>query len=273
MLISLMRRYVFVARLLQATAISAVCILAGCVTPPAEQAGDVRFYFVGDTPQGFRLFSEWQDVGESGVSSPEQIIGALVQGDIQPQDPDYTNLWDSSHSLRGIEVVDGVATIDLDLGTLNVGAEAEQRAIDQLVWTLTGIDQSINQVLILVEGAPVESLAGHVDATGGFTRGDGLDVLSPLQIVSPHQGAEVTLPVTITGEACTFEANVVWGLYKEGVLLEEGFTTAESACPDRSAWSVELGDLEPGTYTFSAQEFSAEDGALRAEDSKSFYIP
>lgn len=247
-------------------------VLVGCTPAEEQTVSDVEIYFVGDTPQGFRLFSERHSLDISGANPAEEVLQKLVSGEIQPSDPDYVNLWDSSHTLRGLQIEGGIATVDLDLGVLNVGAESEQRAIDQLVWTLTGIDTTVTEVFLLVDGMSVESLAGHVDASGGFTRGDGLDALSPVQIVHPQHGEEVTLPVTITGEACTFEANVVWSLNRKDVVIDEGFTTAESACPDRSAWTVELGELETGSYTFVAQEFSAEDGRLLGDDTKSFTV-
>ena len=75
-----------------------------------------------------------------------------------------------------------------------------------------------------------------------------------------------------TKNACTFEANVVWTLLKDRKVIEEGFTTAAAACPDRSAWKVSLPELKPGEYVFEAKEFSAEDGSLFALDDKKFVI-
>ena len=232
----------------------------------------VELYFVADTPQGFRLFSEIREIDETEGELPESVIGDLVSGELQPLDPDYVNLWDSSHRLNSLSLSGTRATLDLDLGALNVGAEAEARAIDQLVWTLTGISPEIQSVTILVDGEAVESLAGHVDATIPFVRSQGIDVLSPIQISSPLEGETLTNPLVIEGQACTFEANVVWELVRDDVVLQSGFTTAESACPERSSWSVALDDLASGTYVFNAWEESAEDGSRIAFDSRTLRV-
>lgn len=250
--------------------LSSVSACSGDVdeTPPTL----VELYFVADTPQGFRLFSEIREFDEAEGELLESVMGDLVSGDLQPLDPDYVNLWDSSHRLNSLSLSGTHATLDLDLGALNVGAEAEARAIDQLVWTLTGISPEIQSVTILVDGEAVESLAGHVDATIPFVRSQGIDVLSPIQISTPLEVQVLANPVVIEGQACTFEANVVWELVRGDVVLQSGFTTAESACPERSSWSVALDDLAPGTYLFNAWEESAEEGSRMASDSRHFVV-
>ena len=240
---------------------------------PSAQGQTAEVFYAAQNAGGTQLvlFSEITAV-EPSDELAEEVIGDLVEGELQPMDPDYVNLWDNSNELNDLTISGDVATIDLDLGKLNVGAEGEQRAIDQLVWTLTGIEPNITTVRLLVNGKQVETLAGHVDATMDFTRAPDYEVLSPIQIQAPNEGEQVSGPVTISGQACTFEANVAWELTKDGAQVKGGSTTAEVACPDRSNWSVELGDLEPGTYVFSAREYSAEDGSLTTEDTKTFVV-
>jgi hypothetical protein len=55
-------------------------------------------------------------------------------------------------------------------------------------------------------------------------------------------------------------------------MVEEGFTTASSGCPERGKWSITIANLAPGNYTFEALEYSAEDGSLSAIDDKEFVI-
>ena len=250
--------------------LSSVSACSGDVdeTPPTL----VELYFVADTPQGFRLFSELREIDVEEGKLAESVVSDLVSGELQPLDPDYVNLWDSSHRLNSLSLSGTRATLDLDLGALNVGAEAEARAIDQLVWTLTGMSPEIQSVTILVDGEAVESLAGHVDATMPFVRSQGIDVLSPIQISTPLEDQILTNPVVIEGQACTFEANVVWELVRGDVVLKSGFTTAESACPERSSWSVTFDELEAGSYVFSAWEESAADGSRLALDTRSFSV-
>lgn len=248
-------------------------LFGGCqattVAPPTTL---VEVFFVADTPQGFRLFSELREFDGPENTLSEVVMAQLVSGELQPLDPDYVNLWDSSHRLNSLRVAGSLATLDLDLGTLNVGAEAESRAIDQLVWTLTAINPELETVSLLVDGAPVDSLAGHVDATLPFIRGDTTQILSPVQISSPREGDVLRNPVVVEGQACTFEANVVWEVVSQGVVLERGATTALAACPERSAWSVTLSELDPGTYSVYAWEESAEDGSQAALDTRTFAV-
>jgi len=162
--------------------------------------------------------------------------------------------------------------VDLKMGKLNVGAEAESRAIDQLLWTASGVDPTITKILLLVDGQRIESLAGHVDATKPILKANDYEVLSPLQISSFVEGAQLTNPVTISGQGCTFEANLVWTLRMDGRVAKSDAAAAKSACPDRPDWTVELGELEPGNYSFTVEDFSAKDGSLAAKDDKNFTI-
>jgi hypothetical protein len=249
-----------------------VLALSGCGNTADEAPVGVEVFFVGETSQGFRLFSEVREFDGSKVDLTTEVLSALISGELQPLDPDYVNLWDSSHALRGITVSGGTATVDIALGKLNVGAEGEQRAIDQIVWTLLEADPSLDALRFLVNGNQVESFAGHVDVTTEFRRAPSYEVLSPINITSLEEKAEVSSPVEISGQACTFEANVVWSLFDGATLVSEGFVTADSACPERSGWRVGLGELEPGTYLFRAQELSAKDNSVVAEDTKTFIV-
>jgi hypothetical protein len=96
--------------------------------------------------------------------------------------------------------------------------------------------------------------------------------LNPLQISSVNQGAELASPVTISGQACTFEANVVWKLLQDDKVVQEGFTTASAGCPTRGDWSISLDELKSGEYTIQVLEYSAEDGSLFAIDDKKFTV-
>lgn len=255
----------------------ALLVMAACSPPTNEQAlvaetKMVETFFVTDTPRGFKLVSELREFESTQGGFPTEVLSQLISGELQPLDPDYVNLWDNSNSLNQVVLSGATATIDINLGKLNVGSEGEIRAIDQLVWTLTGVSSFLTTVRFLVNGEVVESFAGHVDTTADFQRSPDYEVLNPLQIDSINEGATVSNPITISGKACTFEANVVWELTQGDQLVSKGFTTAAVACPQRSAWSVTLDQLAPGNYVFAAQEFSAEDGSLFAVDTKSFVV-
>jgi hypothetical protein len=54
--------------------------------------------------------------------------------------------------------------------------------------------------------------------------------------------------------------------------VSSGAATAATACPDRSDWSIELGELGAGNYVLKVSDFSAEDGSLVFEDTKAFTV-
>lgn len=239
------------------------------ITEPVLQA---IIYYVGDTPTGFKLFSEKYKVSGLDEKALKVLIGDLIDGKAIPFDPDYTNLWGKNSSLLSLKVSGSLATVDLHLGALNVGAEAEMRAIDQILWTIADFMPDVTSMNLLVDGKKVESLAGHVDASKTFLLEPTFDVLSPLQIESIFEGQSVEIPVIVNGQACTFEANVAWTLTQNGTPLESGAVTAAQACPTRSKWAIDLGQLKPGNYRLSVRDYSAKDGSLIAEDTKDFIV-
>lgn len=236
-----------------------------------EDPAPVTLYFVSDTPRGLKLFSEERTSSEY-YDLNLQVISDLVSGKVTPLDPDYTNLWGGTNTVNSVSINESIATVDLGEISLNVGAEGEQRAIDQIVWTLTALASEVKSVAFTVNGKTVESFAGHVDTTVEFNRAVDYEVLNPIQISSINEGAVMVLPLTISGQACTFEANVLWKLLQNNVVVKEGFTAATSGCPDRGDWSISFEDLEPGDYMIQTLEYSAEDGSLFAIDDKRFTI-
>ena len=238
--------------------------------PTPRQIASV--FYVGDTPTGFKLFSEKYPVTGSGIPALATLIAALLNGTAKPLDPDYFNLWGNGSSLNSIKIVKSLATVDLHLGKLNVGSEAEMRAIDEVLWTIAKFMPQITQMNILVDGKKVESLAGHVDATKTFVLEPTYAVLNAVQITSLSEGEKVVSPLTVSGEACTFEATVAWKLSKGGVLVKSGSVLAKEACPTRSMWTLNLGTLLPGSYLLMTQDFSAKDGSVIAQDTKKFEV-
>jgi len=255
--------------------IASLLLVTSCTQSTTERLWQdgvpVKFYFVSDTPRGQKLFSEAQ-ISSEFYDLNLQVISDLVSGKVAPLDPDYVNLWGDANTVNSVSVDGSVATVDLGEVSLNVGAEGEQRTIDQIVWTLTGLAPEVKSVAFTVNGKTVESFAGHVDTTVQFARAIDYEVLNPIQISSVNEGAKLITPVTVSGQACTFEANVVWQLSRAGKVVQEGFTTATSGCPDRGDWNISLKDLEPGEYIIQAVEYSAEDGSLFAKDDKKFIV-
>ena len=243
--------------------------------PMIDDLQDYAFYFTSETAQGFRLVREVHQVSkienDLGDEKGFNSLVMLVDGQLPPFDGDHRTLWNNGTKVNSVSVVEGVATVDLTLGRISLGAESEQRAIDQMVWTLIENDPAVTSVRFTIDGLVSESLAGHVDFSQVFTLAPSYEVLASVWIDLLDR-SDVSNPVSITGSACTFEANVAWELTKGGDVVSSGATTAATACPDRSDWSIDLGELAPGNYVLRVSDTSAEDGNLIFEDTKAFTV-
>ena len=243
--------------------------------PIIDDLQDYAFYFTSETAQGFRLVREVHQVSkvenDLGDDKGFNSLVMLVDGQLPPFDGDHRTLWNNGTKVNSVSVTEGVATVDLTLGRISLGAESEQRAIDQMVWTLIENDPTVTSVKFTIDGLVSESLAGHVDFSQVFTPAPSYEVLASVWIDLLDR-SDVSNPVSITGSACTFEANVAWELTQGGDVVSSGATTAATACPDRSDWSIDLGELAPGNYVLKVSDTSAEDGSLIFEDTKAFTV-
>ena len=241
----------------------------------ADELQDYSFFFVSETSQGFRLVHEVQQVSKNendlGDDKGLNSLIMLVDGQLPPFDGDHRTLWNNGTKVNTVTVVEGLATVDLTLGRISFGSESEQRAIDQIVWTLIANEPFITSVKFTVDGVSSDSLAGHVDFGQTFVLAPSYEVLASVWI-NLLDRSDVKNPVTISGSACTFEANIDWELTKGGDVVSSGATTAEIACPDRSDWIIELGELAAGNYVLKVSDFSAEDGGAIFEDTKAFTV-
>ena len=250
------------------------CVPAGNGPTPTPTASTVAsgfdVYWVADTQRGLRLFRETIDI-EHADDVVLQALRYLVAHD--PVDPDYANPWPRTTSINAVTLAGDCATIDLTFDHLNVGSEGEALAIQQLLWTASSADERIAAIRITRDGAPVESLAGHVDTTGEIRKPPTYEVFAPIWILEPAQGATVQgAAFEISGMATTFEANVVWALERDGVQVRGGSTTAAEAAPAWAPWRVAITDLPAGEYVISAAEYSAQDGSLVVRDTKAVHV-
>ena len=69
-------------------------LLVGCakILPRNEPERAISIYFVGDTPRGFKLFSEVRTFPKS-EDLAKSVISELVSGKIALRGPDCGNLW------------------------------------------------------------------------------------------------------------------------------------------------------------------------------------
>lgn len=209
---------------------------------------DARVYFARD-----------EKVATAGrtIATPatgRSAIEALLAGpDDLETDIGMTTEIPAGTDLLDIDIDGGEATVDLsgDFAT-GGGSLSMQLRVAQVVFTLTQFD-TVDTVTILLDGEEAtEGIGGEGVPAAGVDRRDVENVTPFVLVESPVPGEEVTSPVTIAGIANTFEATVLYTVTDpEGLILEEGFTTA-------TAGSGVWGDFEV------AVEFETERSGLGA---------
>lgn len=235
-------------------------------TPPAQSL-TVPVYYVADSGDGLRLVREFHTV-ETSLPPIAAAVHELLT--TTPADPDYTNLWAPGVEVTAAEVGSGVIGVDLT-GAASLDAatgDDPDLALQQLVYTATAAAASSDQ-----DGSlPVRVTVDGVAAGEPVGRADPLEVRQLVQLNDPAEGAVLSGPVTVTGEAAVNEANVLWELRRDGEVVDSGNTTAEECCRF-TPFAFEL-DLEPGAYELVVSESDVSDGEGRpvATDSRTFTV-
>lgn len=241
----------------------------------APEADVIPAYYVGDTPQGDRLFREFTQV--SGVEPLVAAAAALTAGD--PVDPDYRTLWPSGRFASVTRTDEAIVVEVAEESWLSRGkldAAQARLAVQQLVLTLQGVVGERLPVTVAYDGAPADTLLG-VDAIRGLTARPQLDVLALVNVTEPAEGTVVGDTFTATGRASSFEATVPWTVEDStGKVVLEGFATAEGWLDKLHPWQVEIdaGSLPAGAYTFIARtdDPSNGEGGGPTEDTKRITI-
>ncbi len=166
--------------------------------------------------------------------------------------------------LLGLDIADGVATVDLS-GEFEAGGGSlsMQLRVAQVVFTLTQFD-TVDTVEFLVDGTPVESIGGEGVMVDGVDRSSFTNVTPAVLIESPVPGEAVSSPLEITGMANTFEATVNYTVTDgDGLIVTEGFTTATAGMGTFGTFSVlaTFAVPTPGFGSVIGFEISAEDGS------------
>jgi hypothetical protein len=217
-------------------------------TSPEPQLSAV--FYVVDTRAGLRLAPDWIDVGSEDPGAG--AVTAMIAG---ARDPDYTTTWNPATRVLSVTRAGKAIVVDLsaEARTANVGSEGAALMIQQLVYTASAAVDASAPVTLLIEGKPAGELWGVVSWTKPVKRADPLDVRQLVSIETPLDGATVSSPVTVSGVAATFEANVPWRVRNDkGKVVKRGFTTAAEAFTF-APYSFTV-DLKPGTYTIEVSE-------------------
>lgn len=223
---------------------------------PDLVARAVPVYFVGDTAHGPKLYREFQQ--EQICEGPECLLDASTTRALtgQPLDSDYRMPWPAGTGLNAASYNGDVLTLDLsgDLHDRPAGMSQElaEAAVEQLIYSAqAGLGEGRVPVQLLLDGDHTDTVLG-VPASEPLAAGAEDDVLAPVWINTPAEGAEVASGFEVSGVAMSFEATVVWQLKQGETVVEEGFTTAEECCT-RAPYSFTV-DAAPGDYTLVVQD-------------------
>jgi hypothetical protein len=235
---------------------------------PGSDSPLYAVYYFGDTPQGTRLFREWQRQYGNGGSLA--VASQLVS--LPPDDPDYRTVWpEGAFTGADIVTVNGRRVIEVDTGMMawdrpqGLSRADAELAVQQVVYTMQAVvqDDTLPVVFFVAPGQRAETLYG-VDVTKPVDTAPQLDVLSLMSISNPVEHQVVDGSFVADGRARSFEGNVLWELRDAdtGDVVLDGFTTAgqDDHLVEWKTEPIDVSDLVPGTYTFVASTTDPSDG-------------
>ena len=129
----------------------------------------------------------------------------------------------------------------------------------------------MHNVRLVVGNRETATLFGHTVGTLPLSRGPEVDLISPVWIIDPYEGAAVGSTFTVYGTANVFEATVNYEVRRGSTVVKEGAVQASSGGGTRGEWSVQL-RLPAGRYVIRAFESSAENGRPIFVDSKTVTV-
>jgi hypothetical protein len=247
--------------------------VSGSAAPSAVKQ-PVAVYYALTTPEGLgpRLVREFHRVQEPTDSVVGQVRAAASEMlGHNALDPDYANLWPNGAQVRNVSIAGNTATVDISgAATSNVGAQAAEIAVQQLVWTVTAVP-NVDSVTILLDGTPAAQLWGHVDISKPLRRASALDTIAPVWLISPQHGDRVGREVTLHIAGIAFEATVHYEVRFGTQIVKEGFVTLDKGAPQQGE-AKQTVTLEPGDYVIATFLISSEDAEKEHLDDHSVTV-
>lgn len=191
----------------------------------------------GGDPKLFAVQRSAQTVAVGRAALEELISG--------PEDADgegVSSAVPAGTRLLGLNIEDGLATVDLSSEFESGGGSLSmQMRLAQVVFTLTQFP-TVDSVEFRLDGEPVSVFSGEgIVLDGPVDRGDYADLMPAILVDRPTPGAQISSPVTVSGSANVFEANVtVRILDASGKELKRTFTTATCGSGCRGDFSVSV---------------------------------
>jgi germination protein M len=145
-------------------------------------------------------------------------------------------------SLLGLSIEDGIATVDMSgVYESGGGSLSMQMRLAQVIYTITQY-ASVRGVQFELDGKAITAFSGEgIVLDHPVTRRSFEDLLPAILVESPLVGASISSPVSVSGTANVFEANVtVRILDASGREIARVFTTATCGTGCRGSFSVDV---------------------------------
>jgi len=170
-----------------------------------------------------------------------------------PQEPGIDTAIPAGTRLLGLSIDEGVAHVNLSSEFESGGGSLSMTVrLAQVVYTLTQFS-TVEGVRFELDGRPVDVFSGEgIVLDHPVSRADYEQLMPVIVVESPKRGERVSSPVTVSGNANVFEANVtVVILDAAGNELARTFTTATCGTGCRGDYSVavpfEVDEAQAGT--------------------------
>ncbi|MGI8874570.1 MAG: Gmad2 immunoglobulin-like domain-containing protein [Egibacteraceae bacterium] len=231
-------------------------------TEVSTGAEEVLVFFVRSGDSGEWVEPETHALAEPTAGVARAAVSELVAGDVLT--PGLTTLVPDGTTVNDVAIDGRTLVVDLSAAIAdgNLGSAGEVALAQQLAHTGAQFD-TVDDVQLLVDGAPAADLYGHLDWSQPIA--PDLFALSPITFDTHTWGEQVAVgEVTVGGEANTFEANVPLRLVDpDGTVVDETFTTATSGTGERGRWEFTFDLTGPGRWTIEATEDDPSDGEGR----------
>jgi len=250
------------------------------VVPPTV-AGAVPVYFVGPVQSQWLLHREFLGAqlpaGADAAARATAALNLALNARPYSTTDGYLQAWPTGTKAGAVKVSDtGIAVQLSSAGTRGLSPAQQQAAVASLVYSATAAAGASVPVTFsiadgstqLFETAPTTQTYQRVARATEFT------VLAPIWVDNPSRGQVLPAgrPVTVSGQACVFEAALQWQLRQGTALVRNGTTTASSGCPSQGIYAFDLGGLPAGDYSVRVFALSAKDGSVAAEKSVAFSV-
>ena len=234
-----------------ATAPPQIDTVSGTETVPQDVTSfGVYFLREGKVAPAYRTVPQTEAVGTAALE-------ALLAGPTADETSlGLTSTVPVGTELEGLDVKDGIATVDLspEFGPLRDPVEVAEN-LAQITFTLTQFS-TIQRVWVAVQGEPIGSQAEPL------TRGLASGLTPTILVEHPAIGETVTSPIPVSGTASVFEATLRVRLEgPDGEKLWEETVTASEGAPGRGTFAVEIPFTATGPGNIVAFSPSAKDGS------------